>query len=81
MKDSFCYNMRNSLMSVSDKIMLRKRALVESSEINGFFGKKQYAAMALKALVMKFANDRCLEPQGDSYCPMIILPIDIFQLP
>lgn len=30
MKDSFCYNMRNSLMSVSDKIMLRKRALVES---------------------------------------------------
>lgn len=34
---------------------------MNSSETDGFFGRKQYAAMALKALVMKFANDRCLE--------------------
>ncbi len=29
--------------------------------MEGFFGKKQYAAIALRALVMKFANDLCLE--------------------
>ncbi len=33
-------------------------------EIDGFFGKKQYAAMALKALVMKFAIALLLEKEG-----------------
>ena len=33
---------------------------MNSSETDGFFGSKQYAAMALKALVMKFESDLCL---------------------
>lgn len=34
---------------------------MNSSETDGFFGRKQYAEMALKALVMKFESDLCLE--------------------
>lgn len=40
---------------------LLANSVINSRDIEGFFGKKQYAAMALKVLVMKLADDWCLK--------------------
>lgn len=43
---------------IGNQNRVNRESLIIFSDIDGLFGNKQYAAMALKALVVKLANDQ-----------------------